>query len=1037
MHLQSLERRTLLSNATGFGDDDWAELRLPDPTSAAPEASIRQPDGKVLALLWTGDFGLVRFNVDGTLDRTFGDRGMVFTDFLGGGDMPSGLALMPDGRIVVAGAAGGIRGTPFQGIGIARYNPDGSLDTSFDEDGMLTSFEPGQPQLVFGTGAVRVDAQGRIYTGGYGPIDPAPAGGKPPRAAVVRYNADGSLDTTFGNGGQTELGPDLGGHVNDLLVLPDGDLLVAAEKSTIDPSTNSAVSAGLYLTRLNADGSVDTTFGDHGEAFTSAPLDSAMHIVVTGNDNDPQDGRIILAGMNRLARFHLDGTPDTSFGKNGLVPLGSESFPFVVMSVESRPDGKILVGGSVFRPDDVGPDGRPRSTRADAVMFRLQGDGSPDPTFGDGGQVTLHFGRYVNLRTASVDPHGNVVAVGTVSRGELETARINTLFLARWDPDGQGEPRPTDDPPAVTPYPGPQPPPYTPGPFTTTVGGFTINYTESTLDLPGEPPQVSGFLTLTGGAGDDLVRVRRNPTLPMAIDFELNGETFTFNLVRRPEDLNWEMNAGDGDDRVEIHFSSADQGSGMSNYRVYGAAGNDVLINGNASGFLHGGSGDDVLVGGDDTDYLIGDDGIDQLFGNAGDDELGTGSVFDANYETQYAQPVGREAGEVYVGGPGEDRLVERGQITPLVDPDPAPQPPPGATLGEGASGPLPAAPPGWRVDYSVRPWGGAVLWLYGPDSDDTVYVRRSDSVDRGITFDVNGTPFKVDLSLLSPDVTWGLSAGGGNDRVEVYFTAADARAGSAFSYFQILGGSGNDELMNGDTPAVLYGGDGDDVLVGGEADDNLRGESGVDRLYGQGGDDVLYTGFLHSTVLKVEDGEVYGGGAGDDILFTDRARPLPDVDPEPQPPIQKTLSPEDVGGSAPEPDPAAMTARFTGRQMVRAGRAYTFTVTYTAPAGGKVDRAAADRLVVTGPGGFAERARLVGAKPVRKGAALVARYRVDAPGGAFDPADNGIYVVRTRAGATRARSLSTAAITLGQSTADDLGTFTVEAKERRTRRGH
>jgi hypothetical protein len=192
----------------------------------------------------------------------------------------------------------------------------------------------------------------------------------------------------------------------------------------------------------------------------------------------------------------------------------------------------------------------------------------------------------------------------------------------------------------------------------------------------------------------------------------------------------------------------------------------------------------------------------------------------------------------------------------------------------------------------------------------------------------------------------------------------------------------------------------------------------------------------------------VYEGGPGDDTLVTPNgaqpllapgeAAPDPAPDPEPGPhPEPPTYHPEPL---PPVNDGPVVTAAFSGKRTVRGGRAYTFRVTYAAPTGGQVDRSSLGDgdVTVSGPGGFSAPATLVGARARRKSSVLVARYRVAAPGGAFDPADNGDYTVRLGAAAVSAsaaparRALAAAGFTVSATAEQDLGTFQVAAKSRR-----
>ena len=164
------------------------------PGEAEASATVVQPDGKIVAAggVRTGfsatDFALVRYNADGSVDTTFGNDGVVRTPFSPGSiDFVNGLALQPDGKIIAVGASGGefIGDTDFA---VARYTADGSLDTGFSVDGKLTT-EFGQQGSA---SAVAVQADGKIVVGGGGGF----------KGALARYSSDGSLDSGFDGDGK-------------------------------------------------------------------------------------------------------------------------------------------------------------------------------------------------------------------------------------------------------------------------------------------------------------------------------------------------------------------------------------------------------------------------------------------------------------------------------------------------------------------------------------------------------------------------------------------------------------------------------------------------------------------------------------------------------------------------------------------------------------------------------------------------------------------------------------------------------------------
>ena len=166
------------------------------------------------------DFGVARYNADGALDATFGTGGLVTTEFSPGADeLAEGVFVQPDGKII----AGRVRLLSFNGdFAIARYNPDGTLDTTFGNGGLVTTdILGGSNEAARSIGLLR---DNKIVVAGTS---------SPPNAAanfaLVRYLPDGSLDTGFGQGGHvtTDLGGGTEDEVNAAALQPDGRVVVA------------------------------------------------------------------------------------------------------------------------------------------------------------------------------------------------------------------------------------------------------------------------------------------------------------------------------------------------------------------------------------------------------------------------------------------------------------------------------------------------------------------------------------------------------------------------------------------------------------------------------------------------------------------------------------------------------------------------------------------------------------------------------------------------------------------------------------------
>jgi uncharacterized delta-60 repeat protein/uncharacterized repeat protein (TIGR01451 family) len=310
---------------------------------------VVQPDGRIVAAGGTGSvWELARYNPDGTLDVTFGIGGKVTTDFgLFPFEWAHAVVLQPDGKIVVAGTATPQPG-PFD-FAVARYNLNGTLDTTFGTGGKVTTdLAPpfGSTDFAY---AAALQADGKIVVGGF-------SSGNGLDFALVRYTANGSLDGTFGSGGRvlTNLGGDQD-EVHALALQPDGKI-VAAGKSGNQCCLGSFSFA---LARYTTGGSLDSTFGTAGKVTTDfAGSHDAAHGVLV-----QPDGKILAVGESlpggavpgasfdfALVRYEPAGSLDPSFGTGGKVITDFPGRNDHAYAAALQADGKIVAAGDSF-PD--------------------------------------------------------------------------------------------------------------------------------------------------------------------------------------------------------------------------------------------------------------------------------------------------------------------------------------------------------------------------------------------------------------------------------------------------------------------------------------------------------------------------------------------------------------------------------------------------------------------------------------------------------------------------------------------------------------
>jgi uncharacterized delta-60 repeat protein len=355
-----------------------------------------QSDGRIVVAGYSYngsnyDFALMRYNADGSLDKTFGAGGIVTTAVGSGDDYARALGIQSDGRIVVVGYSYNGSKNDFA---LARYNADGSLDATFGTGGIVTTSVGRTADYAYALG---IQSDGRIVIAGNSfNLDIADN-----RFTLVRYNTDGSLDTTFGTGGTviTSVGSRYG-YATTLGIQSDGRIVAAG-------GCNNGRSIDFALARYNTDSSLDATFGTGGIVNTTLKIDGTDTVDTLGIQSD---GRIVVAGYSysgsnsdfALVRYNADGSLDTTFGTGGIVTtnvLGSNDIPYA-LGIQS--DGRIVLVGRSYNGSNY-----------DFALVRYNADGSLDATFGTDGIVTTAVGSGDDYAYAlGIQPDGRIVVAG-------------------------------------------------------------------------------------------------------------------------------------------------------------------------------------------------------------------------------------------------------------------------------------------------------------------------------------------------------------------------------------------------------------------------------------------------------------------------------------------------------------------------------------------------------------------------------------------------------------------------------------------------
>ena len=422
-----------------FGGGGYVHTDPDGPAYAdGSEAVAIQPDGKIIVAGQSHDpakgnpsFTVLRYNADGSLDTSFGDsdplnpplrRGFAVTSFSTGSDYAHALLLQADGKIVVGGSA-----SPGS-MAVARYNTDGTLDTTFGSGGKVI--------VDFGSSAavqqLALQSDGKLVLAGQA--------GAPSGFGLARLNPNGSLDSTFGTGGKLVVNPSSvkrGSGFAWAVAIQRVPAITGEERIVVGgrSSTGNSAPDEWTLMRFKPNGATDTTFGNSGRVTTpfSGFGDRLMRLVIDSNN------RIVAAGLTRTAsstcgsyvidyavvRYSQDGGLDGSFsGGKQIVDIygGMDELYGMVLQL----DGKIVLSGYAKSSD---------LTVSDFALVRFNSDGSRDSSFGllGNGVVTTDLYGFDDYAIGiAVQPSdGKIVITGSA---KLVSGGHDDIVVARYWP---------------------------------------------------------------------------------------------------------------------------------------------------------------------------------------------------------------------------------------------------------------------------------------------------------------------------------------------------------------------------------------------------------------------------------------------------------------------------------------------------------------------------------------------------------------------------------------------------------------------------
>jgi uncharacterized delta-60 repeat protein len=356
---------------------------------------VQQLDGKLLmaantlSLYSPGDAwgGVVRYNTDGSLDTSFGNRGIVWISNASV-QAVNGISLQSDGKIIAVGCSYGGSSSTFY---LTRLTTAGAVDTHFGNNGEVRTSVTSYPDCAT---AVAVQPDDKIIAAGFVFLEDGSFCGAE-HLTLARYQRNGQLDTTFGTGGKVETdAPAQLVTPNKVVVQADGRIVV------VGASPNTYCTNG-FVMRFNANGSVDSAYQNGGVAAVTdfSPLGSALE----------SDGKLLLAGYPYdwsvppwVMRLDIGGNLDTTFGHQGFGSGGCGA-GWAYKALNVQPDGQVIVFGTSkvgaasftrFRPDgNVDPAVQCRGARIYAESLLVQADGKLVAAGGDNNGV-MTVGRF-------------------------------------------------------------------------------------------------------------------------------------------------------------------------------------------------------------------------------------------------------------------------------------------------------------------------------------------------------------------------------------------------------------------------------------------------------------------------------------------------------------------------------------------------------------------------------------------------------------------------------------------------------------------
>ncbi|MDI1256058.1 MAG: T9SS type A sorting domain-containing protein [Flavobacterium sp.] len=393
-----------------FSADGTAMINITDrKANDTAKCIVRQSDGKILVggasfFALQDYFSVVRYNTDGTIDTTFGENGKAIINAPG---HVNSIAIDASGRIVVTGGD--------YVIAVARLTNNGTIDTSFGTNGI---YDFGSLSFAAEANSVAIQANGKIIVAGSLPD----FNNGDSNYMLARFNSNGTLDSSFGSSGISTLGSvtSQSETYNDVKVQTDGKIVAAG-------SLYNGQDYDMVVGRYNSNGSLDTTFNGNGlSTYSSAggdyydgmALQADGKILITGAVND-EDGGI------GVIRFTTTGALDTTFGNNGFATNIISAAPSAGVSIIVMDNQKIVVTGSIGGED------------INLAVTRFNNDGTIDTTFGNNGSFTSQIADPGYEFPIGSFIFGNNIYVGSSVYNDVSDLSAGDFGVAKYYLDSQ------------------------------------------------------------------------------------------------------------------------------------------------------------------------------------------------------------------------------------------------------------------------------------------------------------------------------------------------------------------------------------------------------------------------------------------------------------------------------------------------------------------------------------------------------------------------------------------------------------------------